>query len=162
MWTSIRKLTPAQPVLALAELLVARCSGKVAENLRHGGGKSPCRWQNRCDLCSPHAVSHSEKPEGCACLRPSIREKLHPVKRAVDIDARRADARVTAVQNVRAVARRIHPRIHDLGCAFLAGGDVLPRPEIAPDGRVCEKLRAISRARTAAASLSAPSSTSAA
>lgn len=30
---------------------MARCSGKVAENLRHGGGKSPCRWQNRCDLC---------------------------------------------------------------------------------------------------------------
>ena len=72
----------------------------------------------------------ASRQEGCTCLRPSVREKLHPVKRAVDIDARRADARVTAVQNVRAVARRIHPRIHDLGCAFLAGGDVLPRPEI--------------------------------
>ena len=45
------------------------------------------------------------RQEGCACLRPSVREKLHPVKRAVDIDARRADARVTAVQNVRTVAR---------------------------------------------------------
>ena len=26
---------------------VARCSGKLAENIRHGGGKSPCRWQKK-------------------------------------------------------------------------------------------------------------------
>ena len=27
----------------------------MAENLRRNGGKSPCRWQTRADLCRHHA-----------------------------------------------------------------------------------------------------------
>ena len=43
--------------LALLSLLgkiieVASCSGAVAEKIRQAGRKSPCRWQNRCDLCN--------------------------------------------------------------------------------------------------------------
>ena len=34
---------------------LATFSGEVAENLRRGGGFSPCTWQGRSDLCKGDA-----------------------------------------------------------------------------------------------------------
>ena len=42
---------------------VARSPDKVAENLRRNGGKSPCRWQTRADLCNPAAAGNSGLPQ---------------------------------------------------------------------------------------------------